>query len=416
MPIALAAAPAAHGLDTRSAPEPVTLRFSWWGGDTRHEYTQELIDIYEGDNPHVTIEPEFTDWSGYWDRLATSVAGGDTPDIIQHEIRFIREYADRGVLADLNDFVGEELDVSALDQEMLTAGTVGDAMYAIPTGVNAFSVVVDPVAFEQAGVEIPDDTTWTWEDFVDIGAQITEATGGEIYGAQDKGFNEANLEVFLRQNGESLYNEDGTGLGFSPETMAEWWQISLDQRDRGATPPASITVELEAGGIDTALVATNEGAMGFWWSNQLGGLTEASGRDLQLLRFPGGSEGMFLKPAMFWSLSADTEHPEEAARFLDFLLNDERVAEIMLTDRGLPVNLGLRESITGALDPANQHAAEFVSAIGEEAAPPPGVPPLGAGDIQAILIRLNEEVLFDQLSVEDAVQAFIDEANTAIGA
>jgi multiple sugar transport system substrate-binding protein len=272
------------------------------------------------------------------------------------------------------------------------------------------------VAFEEAGVELPDDTTWTWDEFVELGAQITEASGGEVFGAQDKGFNESNLEVYLRQNGESLFTEDGTALGFTPETAAAWWQLGLDQRDNGATPPASVTVEVEAGGIDLSLLSTNTGAMGFWWSNQLGALAEGSGRDLQLLRFPGGSEGMFLKPAMLWSMSADTEHPEEAARFIDFLLNDERAAEIMLIDRGLPTNLDMREAITDSLDPANQLAAEFVNTVGAEAAAPPGVPPQGAGEVQLILQRLNEQVLFDQMSVEEAVEAFISESNTAIGA
>jgi multiple sugar transport system substrate-binding protein len=417
VPLALAVGPAAQGLAAATdAPEEVTLRFAWWGGDSRHTYTQELIDIYEADNPHVTIEPEFADFADYWNRLATTVAGGDTPDIIQQDVKYVREYADRGVLADLNAYLGTEIDDSALDPTMLEAGAVGDATYAIPTGVNALGLVADPVAFEEAGVEMPDDTTWMWDEFVDIGTQISEATGGEVFGAQDKGFNESNLEVYLRQHGEALFNEDGTALGFTPERMAEWWQIGLDQRDAGATPPASVTVEVEAGGIDLSLLSTNTGAMGFWWSNQLGALAEGSGRELQLLRFPGGSEGMFLKPAMLWSMSADTEHPEEAARFINFLLNDERAAEIMLIDRGLPVNLEMREAITDALDPANQLAAEFVNTVGEEAAAPPGIPPQGAGEVQVILQRLNEEVLFDQMSVEDAVQAFIDEANAAIGA
>jgi multiple sugar transport system substrate-binding protein len=394
--------------------EAVTLRFSWWGGDSRHEYTQELIDLYMEQNPHVTIEADFTDWNSYWDKLSTTVAGGDTPDVMQHETRYIREYADNGVLADLNSYLGSTIETDNLDTDTLPAGQVGDATYAVPTGVNAYSLVVDPVAFEAAGVELPDDTSWTWDDYSSLAAEIS-ASGGDIYGTQDQGYNEASLQVYLRQNGEDLYNEDGTDLGFTAETMAAWWQIGVDQRDNGA-PSASVSVETQNGGLDQGLLSTNKGAMGFWWSNQLGALYESSGRDLELMRFPGGSEGMFLKPAMFWSMSADTEHPEEAASFINFMLNSQEAAEIMLTDRGLPVNLEIREAISGSLDPANQLAAEFVSAIGDEANPPPGVPPQGAGEVQEILQRLNDEVLFDQISIDDAVQTFMDEARAAIGA
>jgi hypothetical protein len=36
--------------------------------------------------------------------------------------------------------------------------------------------------------------------------------------------------------------------------------------------------------------------------------------------------------------------------------------------------------------------------------------------VQDIIQRINEEVLFDRLSVEEAVQQFMDEARAAIGA
>ena len=130
---------------------------------------------------------------------------------------------------------------------------------------------------------------------------------------------------------------------------------------RSLPPSASVSVEVGAAGMDQSLTATNRGAMGFWWSNQLGALTDTSGRELQLLRFPGGVEGMYLKPAMFWAMSAGTEHPEEAAKFIDFMLNSTEAAEIMLTDRGLPLNLANRDLITDALDAPNQQAAGFGS-------------------------------------------------------
>jgi multiple sugar transport system substrate-binding protein len=398
-----------------AAPEQVTLRFSWWGGDSRHEYTQQLIEMYMADNPNVTIEADFTGWGNYWEKLATTTAAGDTPDIMQHEIRFIREYADRGVLADLNPYLGSTIDTTDLDTETLGAGQVDGATYALPTGVNAFSVVVDPVAFSDAGIDIPDDSSWTWEDFEQIAADVSSASGGDVYGTQDPGGNEANLQIFLRQQGQDLYNADGSDLGFDAATMAEWWERGADLRGQGA-PTASVSVEVGAGGIDQSLTATNRGAMGFWWSNQLGALTSNSGRDLQLLRFPGGVDGMYLKPAMFWAMSSSTEHPEEAAKFIDFMLNSQEAADIMLTDRGLPVNLAIREAITGSLDAPNQQAAAFVSEVGPEVSAPPVVPPQGAGDVAGILTRYNEQVLFDQLSIEDAVDGFMSEARAAIGA
>jgi multiple sugar transport system substrate-binding protein len=408
-----------EGESESETPEPVTLSFSWWGSDTRHEYTQQLIDLYEAENPHVTIEPQFTEFESYLDRLATSVAGGDTPDVIQMDARWLREYANEGVLLELDDYMGEELDTSQLDEEMLPTGVVDEATYAISTGANSFSIVTDPAVFEAAGVELPDDESWTWQDYVDIAAQVTANSPDGTFGTQDYGFNETGLEVYLRQRGQALFNEDGTDLDFDAELMEEWWNLSLELRDNGGEPSASESVEIQAGSIDQSLIATNRAGMATYHSNQLAALTEGAGRDLVLLRWPGEFEdepGMYLKATMYWSAAAESEHPEEAVAFIDWLVNSPDAAELLLSDRGVPINTENREAITDQLGPADALATEFIAEITPDLQDPPPVPPVGAGEVQDIIQRLNEEVLFDQLSVEEAVEQFMSEARTAIGA
>src|SRR5690606_17717419 len=124
----------------------------------------------------------------------------------------------------------------------------------------------------------------------------------------------------------------------------------------GGQPDASRSVEYQNAGPEGSLLGTNAGAMGVWWSNQLGALSDASGHDLELLRLPGESQfertGMYFKPAMYYSISARTEHPEESAKFVDFLLNDPEVAALQLTDRGLPANQSVREAILPELTAA----------------------------------------------------------------
>ena len=118
---------------------PITLRFYWWGSDSRHQYTQQLIDNYEAANPGVTIEAEFSGFDDYWDRLATATAGGDAPDVMQQDTRYVAEYAERGALADLGEYMPGVIDTAQLDQPMLTTGQLDGKTYAIPTGVNAFA-------------------------------------------------------------------------------------------------------------------------------------------------------------------------------------------------------------------------------------------------------------------------------------
>ncbi|WP_309133518.1 extracellular solute-binding protein [Cellulomonas sp.] len=395
--------------------EPVTIRWSWWGSDSRHALTQEVIDAFEEKYPHITVEADYTDWTSYFDKLAVGVAGGDAPDVITQEERFLADYASRGVLADINEL---DVDTSKIDDNVLASGTIDDKLYGVASGVNVYSVVADPQAFADAGVEMPDDTTWTWDDYVEIANEISTKSGGTIRGAQDYGFNEPGFSIFARQRGEQLYTEDGT-LGFQPETMAEWWQHSLDLQAGGGTPDAATSVEVDAGGPEQSLIGTNKGAMAWFWSNQLSAIQSASGRPLQLLRVPGESEGertgMYFKPAMYYSISARSEHPEAAAQLVDFLLNDEAAGEILLSDRGLPANTDVRAAVQDKFAETDKQAAEFLADLEDEIVDGPAVPPVGAGEVAEIIRRVNQEVLFGSLTPQEAAERFVQEVETAIG-
>src|SRR5688500_8425970 len=101
---------------------PVTIRFSWWGNEDRAKITNEAGRAFEKANPDITVETESIDFNSYFDRLATSVAAQDEPDVITMGGAYPREYADRGVLLDLEQVSGE-LDLSKLDENALSNGT-----------------------------------------------------------------------------------------------------------------------------------------------------------------------------------------------------------------------------------------------------------------------------------------------------
>lgn len=153
-----------------------SLRFSWWGSDPRHEANEQLITMFEENNEGVDISGEYGDFGGYWDRLATTTAGGDAPDVITMDEKYLQEYAGRGALANLNDL--PDLDLSKFDDSSLSLGQYEDGLYGLSTGQNAYVVMVNEDLFEEAGVELPDDTTWTWDDYYDISAELQEKLGG----------------------------------------------------------------------------------------------------------------------------------------------------------------------------------------------------------------------------------------------
>nr|WP_307851276.1 ABC transporter substrate-binding protein [Nocardiopsis sp. MG754419] len=394
----------------------VQLRFSWWGSDERQSTMNEVIANFEADNPGITIAGESTDWGSYWDRLATNTAANDSPDIAMQEERYLREYADRGALLDLQEL--DDLDLSGLDPLIAESGDLDGSTFGVASGVNAYAILADPEAFEAAGVDMPDDDNWTWDDYVEISGEITEATDGEYVGTQSMAYNEAGFQVFARQHGENLYNEDGS-LGFSRDTLAAWFQITLDLVENEGQPSASESVEIQAGGIDQSVISNNAGAMAHFWTNQLGGVSETSGREVQLLRYPGETEfdrtGLFLKPAMYYTVSAGSDHPEEAALFLDYMINDPAASELLLADLGLPANLEVREAILDDLPEADTRTAEFMSEIEGTIVDGNPPPPIGAGQVVEISSRVTDNLLFGDITPEEAADQFISEVESATG-
>ena len=113
-----------------SSGEPVELRFAWWGSDSRHKTTQKVIDAYEAEHPNVTINGEFGEFSGYWDKLATATAAKDAPDIIQMDEKYLRDYAGRGALLDLTT-QSDVLSTADFDENALKSGEFDGGLYGL---------------------------------------------------------------------------------------------------------------------------------------------------------------------------------------------------------------------------------------------------------------------------------------------
>jgi multiple sugar transport system substrate-binding protein len=396
--------------------EPVTLRFTWWGSDERHKRTQEVIDLFQKAHPNITVKGEFKDWNGYWDSLATTVAANDAPDIIQMDELYLASYAERGALLDLGTAT-KHLNTAGFGKEALATGVVDGKQYALPVGLSAYSIVVNTDLLAQYGVTVPDDGTWSWDDLKAAGAQVSQASGGKVTGVQSWGFDAGGVNIWARQAGATLYDEKGN-VGIPPAVLASYWAYLADLAKTGVAPPPSVSIERASAGLDQSGTATNTSAFATWWNTQLTSLTAASGKNLKLLKLPGESQGKgkgaYYKPSMFWSVSSRSKHPAEAALFVDFLANGQDAANVLLTDRGVPANTKIRTAIAGQLKETDKAAAAYLDAITVGEAP--RVTPNGASNIEAILKRHTEQVLFGRATPEQAAASFIKELQSEIDA
>jgi multiple sugar transport system substrate-binding protein len=403
------AAVAGEGEEASVEGDEVQLRMTWWGSDTRHQITQEAIEAFNEQHPEIGITAEFLGWDGYWERLATQIAGGNAPDLIQMDYRMLNEYVARGTLLALDNLMDGPVDMSDWSADTYASGMVDGQHYALPWGLNTATWIMNDEALEAAGLEPPDTETWTWEDLSSFAQEIADNTDDGFYGTEDNGGNEPLFETFLIGQGKNLYTEGGE-LAFDEQDLIDWWTLWDDMRRSGAAVPAE-EMALHEGQPETSPVVMEDAGMTMVHSNQFQAWSTIADVELSLHRVPsGGGAAQYLKPSMFISASADTEHPDEVALFMDFILNDQASNEIQGVERGVPGNLAVRAAQAPQLEGPQQRISEFLVELDEFAAPTPQAPPPGAGEIDELLSLLYEEISFEQTSIEDAVDRLFSEA------
>ncbi|HET8915706.1 MAG TPA: extracellular solute-binding protein [Propionibacteriaceae bacterium] len=402
----VAAAACAPGQSQRSESDSggaATLRVSTWGNDSRVRLTQQAVDAFTAANPDVKVTIENTDWGGYWDKLATMTAGDNSPDVIQMDESYIAAYGSRDALLDLGT-VKDNLDLSAMDAKVLGTGKVGETLVGAPIGVANFSVGVNPEVLKQAGVPMPNDETWTWDQLAQVAAQVTRKLESQgVYGFDGFGTGAAELGAWARQHGEEVWPTEGPGI--SQATITSFFDYANKLVAMKATPPAGRQVENATAVLDQSLFATNKAAFHLLFHTQISAFGTASGTEMKLLRLPaqatGESPNMVDKASMYWSVSSRSQQAEASAKLIDFLLTDPAATKVLTTERGIPAIPAVQKEIAPLLDPQAKVALEFTQSISPELAPPPQVTPPNASGFSAEFTPVGTEVLFGRTSPAD---------------
>ncbi|WP_163101950.1 ABC transporter substrate-binding protein [Peribacillus alkalitolerans] len=389
--------------------EKVTLRMTWWGSQSRHDQTQAIIDLYEKENPHVTIEPEFTGFDGYFEKMAAQAAGNNLPDIMQQNFgEYLNQYADKGLLTDLTEFVENgTIDLEGVSETIMESGTKEGKLLGIPTGTNALAAVYDKEMLEKAGVALPNES-WTWEDYLTAAKKVHKELG--TYGTRL--LEPKNLfEYYLREKGFKFFNEDGTGLGYDDDKLLEdYYAMNKELVDAGVAPGYDVIQQIK--GVEDELIVHGKSPFDFRWSNQVGALTSAAGKQFELTLLPGegNAQGMFLKPAMLWSIPESSKNKEEAAKFINFFINNSKVYEIGGSDRGVPLKQEIRDAMSPNLSETDKKIFDYIALVNENSTPiDSNYPPASAEVLQA-LADIDELVIYGELTPEAGAKEFRKQA------
>lgn len=394
--------------------DKVTLRMTWWGGDARHELTKKAIAAFQAKYPNITVTGEFSDWNGYWDKLATATAGGNIPDVIQMDQTYLASYADRGVLADLAQ--QPELDTKALPAAVLDTGRSKGVLYAMPISTTSWGLLINQDKLTSLGLTLPDTDTWTWSEFATFAESVTKASGGKVHGVTPWS-NEFSLQLYARQHGESLYTDGKVTI--TAATMAGYLKQAKDWADSGASQSASQFAEQASAALDQMDFSTGKVAMIFSNITQLTAYAKAAGgADIVAAKLPtddrNATKYSYLKPGMYWSVASAGKHRAEAEQLVNFLVNSPEAGQIFGTERGIPANPFVLDSIKSTLKPDEQKTVAYTDSIQNILGPAPALTPNGASDIDKFILRALQDVMFGRQPADAAAKSFISQLQSSI--
>ncbi len=318
--------------------EQVTLRFSWWGGDSRHEATLACIEAFEKENPNIKIEAEYGGFDGYQDKMSASLSGQTEADIMQMDQPWMATFMAQNpdFFVNIRDYE-DCISLDGFSEDFLEDFCVySDKLVSLPTGTNALNLLANKAVMDKAGITFSD--VITWDDFYEQGKKVNETDPESYFINMDNGIAFYATRIYLMQmTSRQLINEDYT-LGVTVDELEEAFAYTKKLYDDKVIIPYEESMIFKGAPQDNP--KWNNDQLGCWlnWSSTADQQQwEDNAVSLPYPRIEGAeNSGVLIRPAQVLVVSSNCEHPREAMKFLDFMFNQEAGILALKDCRSIP--------------------------------------------------------------------------------
>lgn len=402
----------------KSADEEVTLRFSWWGGDERHEATLAVIEAFEKENPNIKIEAEYSSYDGYSEKKTTEFASGTAPDIFQIETGLGPEYYAQGVLYNLSE---TSLDFSKFDEDFIRKnGQFGSgSQYAMPTGQAGSALIVNKTLADAVGIDLSEQ--YDWDKLIEWGKMVQDydpecylITANTSYAMPFF------VRAWARQaNGAPIIDDENMKLNMTEEQFTECFTLIKELYENKVCAPADYKAPFgDQDQEDPNWIAGKYVAAVAYTSST--DVLSAANPDVEYMagNMPvmanAKSDGWVNDCPQYIGVYADTKHPEEAAKFLDYFFNSEEAAKMLGTVRSVPPTAMAQEICEkeGTLNPLTKQSVETSMQYNGES--DSGY--TTGSEVTAILADAYENVSYGTKTPEEAAKEVVSLLNDFIEA
>jgi multiple sugar transport system substrate-binding protein len=116
------------------------------------------------------------------------------------------------------------------------------------------------------------------------------------------------------------------------------------------------------------------------------------------------------------SIATKSKDSQDAATFINFLVNNTKGIQALGLDRGVPGNTKTMATLSSSLDTAQKETLSYTTLVekSNQVRPLTILPPAGTGAIGIALLKVAQSVSFGQLSASAGAQSFYNQAIKAL--
>ena len=400
------------------SPGKVEMRLAWWGATGRNEKYLAIIDEYQKQNPNVLITPEYQGWADYWGKMATMVAARNLPDVHQYTNNQLGEFYSKGAVISLESYIQDAtIKLDDWNTGMVDSGRLDGKLVGVTIGITAPVMIINMTWAEELGIEIPPfDASFTWKEFADwLKKDVQPKLPAGAYAFGDYGMAENYFWTWVRQHNAEWV--DANGNYAVPQSVLEGWYGFIDDlRKAGVAPPLSFTAE--DSGKARGDNAFNRRRMLIRPTNANQAKLEqqymaVEGDKVEMRRLPkqegAGSARECLITSVL-SIAANSKIQDEAAKFINFFINDKTAQTIYNGEIGVPGSYTVQDMLKPNLDFAAAQEFDYINMVSTGSTPT--VPkPQGIWAFDAEIQQMNQQVAAGNMTPAQAAKATIDRAN-----
>ncbi|WP_099221043.1 ABC transporter substrate-binding protein [Listeria costaricensis] len=187
-----------------------------WSGDQIDQLNKQ-IDTYN--KSQDKYEVKYVMQENVEEKLLTSIAGGEVPDLIMWDRYQTPLYASKGVLQPIDELVKKDgINLDDFYEQSVNEMEYDGKLYGLPLLNDCRVLFYNKDLMAEAGIETPPTT---WDELATDAQKMTKWDGDKLTQAgmniQDVGL----FNLYLLQAGGTLLNEDGTKTAFNSEQGLE---------------------------------------------------------------------------------------------------------------------------------------------------------------------------------------------------